>query len=527
MCKIFNTSGDCKAELHYMVNISERLQKIKKMVDAGQYFTINCARQYGKTTTLKALKRLLENRYSVTRMDFQRLGYASFETEQMFVKSFAAELLDYAENLPEEIEFRLNSLADGRADQCTLQSLFRVLNCWCRISDRKLVLMIDEVDSATNNQVFLDFLSQLRSGYLDRDERPAFQSVILAGVYDVKNIKRKISPENEQKINSPWNIAADFDVEMSFSGKEIEGMLLEYEADYHTGMDVGEMAEMLYAYTSGYPYLVSRICKLIDEKILGRNGCKNRAEAWTKQGFLEAVGILLSEKNTLFDSLIGKLCDYPELEKMVYDILFGGKKIVYNPDDMAIDMAAMFGFVKNEKGTLALSNRIFEIRLYNYFLTTSKAQGSEIFAAASDNKPQFIRNGHLDMDVVMRKFVEHFDSIYGDQMQKFDEAEGRRRFLLYIRPIINGTGNYYIEPETRNAKRMDVVIDYMGERFVIELKIWRGNSYNERGEKQLADYLAYFHLKKGYMLSYNFNQKKTVGVKEIHIGDRTLIEAVV
>ena len=52
--------------------------------------------------------------------------------------------------------------------------------------------MIDEVDSATNNQVFLDFLSQLRGYYIHRTERPTFQSVILAGVYDVKNIKRKM-----------------------------------------------------------------------------------------------------------------------------------------------------------------------------------------------------------------------------------------------------------------------------------------------------------------------------------------------
>ena len=131
------------------------------------------------------------------------------------------------------------------------------------------------------------------------------------------------------------------------------------------------------------------------------------------------------------------------------------------------------------------------------------------------------------MDLVMKKFVEHFDSIYGDQKKEFDEEEGRRRFLLYIRPIINGTGNYYIEPETRNSRRMDVVIDYLGERFVIELKIWRGSSYNERGEKQLSDYLDYYNLKKGYMLSYNFNKNKKIGVKEIHIGDRTLVEAVV
>ena len=74
---------------------------------------------------------------------------------------------------------------------------------------------------------------------------------------------------------------------------------------------------------------------------------------------------------------------------------------------------------------------------------------------------------------------------------------------------------------------MDLVIDYGGERFVVELKIWRGNAYNERGEKQLAAYLDYFHLKKGYMLSYNFNKSKTHGIRRIQIGDRELVEAVV
>ena len=74
---------------------------------------------------------------------------------------------------------------------------------------------------------------------------------------------------------------------------------------------------------------------------------------------------------------------------------------------------------------------------------------------------------------------------------------------------------------------MDVVIYYHGEQYVCELKIWRGNAYNERGEEQLSGYLDYFGLKKGYMLSFNFNKKKEVGVKEIILGDKVLIEAVV
>ena len=98
---------------------------------------------------------------------------------------------------------------------------------------------------------------------------------------------------------------------------------------------------------------------------------------------------------------------------------------------------------------------------------------------------------------------------------------------MYLKPIINGTGNYYIEAETRNRERTDVVVDYRGEQFVIEMKIWRGNAYHTRGEKQLTDYLDYYHLKKGYMVSFCFHQKKEPKVEEILLGDKVLVEAVV
>ena len=70
-------------------------------------------------------------------------------------------------------------------------------------------------------------------------------------------------------MNSPWNIAADFLIDMSFSIQDIEGMLQEYEQDHKTGMDTRALAELIYDYTSGYPFLVSRSCKLMDEYISG------------------------------------------------------------------------------------------------------------------------------------------------------------------------------------------------------------------------------------------------------------------
>ncbi len=154
-------------------------------------------------------------------------------------------------------------------------------------------------------------------------------------------------------------------------------------------------------------------------------------------------------------------------------------------------------------------------------------QGSPIYRVAAQDKNQFIEDGRLNMRLVLEKFVRHFDDLYGDQGQIFYEEDGRRYFLLYLRPIINGSGNYYIESETRNRERTDVIIDYGGEQIIVELKVWRGNAYNERGERQLLDYLDYYHLKKGYMLSFNFNKNKEIGVEEISVKGKILIEAVV
>lgn len=282
-------------------------------------------------------------------------------------------MVDNVIDLPAGIDAKLNDFSEGASGNGTLSGLFRTLKAWCKASEKKIVLFIDEVDSASNNQIFLDFLAQLRGYYLKRDTTPTFQSVILAGVYDIKNIKRKLRPEEEHKRNSPWNVAADFLVDMSFSPKDISGMLADYEKDYHTGMDIDEMAKLLHDYTSGYPFLVSRLCKLIDERIVRAENDADKKSAWTKDGFLEALKLLLDERNTLFESLVNKLEDYPELRKFVYALLFEGQGIPYSPLNPAIEMAEMFGFIKKGNGYSVISNRIFETVLYNYFMSLEDA----------------------------------------------------------------------------------------------------------------------------------------------------------
>ena len=50
MTKWFNVKGPRIAHKHYMVDISDRLEKMKQLIDREEYFVINRGRQYGKTT---------------------------------------------------------------------------------------------------------------------------------------------------------------------------------------------------------------------------------------------------------------------------------------------------------------------------------------------------------------------------------------------------------------------------------------------------------------------------------------------
>ena len=95
------------------------------------------------------------------------------------------------------------------------------------------------------------------------------------------------------------------------------------------------------------------------------------------------------------------------------------------------------------------------------------ADNNQMYMKVSSDQNQFIVSGMLQMPLVMQKFYEYYEEIYSEKDQKFIEENGRKLFLLFLKPIINGTGNYYIEARTRDNKRTDIIIDYKG-KYIIE-----------------------------------------------------------
>ncbi|MCC8082276.1 MAG: AAA-like domain-containing protein [Lachnospiraceae bacterium] len=527
MQKRFTVTGLCVPEMHYMVDLSGRVKQIvSEYIEPGMYFTINRARQFGKTTTLFMLEEGMKEDYLVLSLSFEAAD-DFFSSKQTLAEGLVRVI---SSNLRRQGVDKsiLEEWKEPVSADFPMMDLDEKITNLCQSCDKKIVLMIDEVDKSSDNQLFLAFLGLLRTKYLNRlaGKDTTFWSVILAGVYDIKNLKQKIHPGQESKYNSPWNIAVDFKVDMSFSPNDIASMLRQYEEDWHPGMDIDHISQLLYDYTSGYPFLVSRLCQIMAEDINKDSTEQERKNVWDEKAVQRAVSRILREPNMLFDDMSKKLNDNPGLKEIIYSILFRGEKYVYEAENDRIRIGVMFGFLKVRDGAVAVSNRIFETKLYNLFLSEDQTN-TRIFSTADMEKSQFIKGGFLQMDLVLQKFCEYFADIYADADGKFIEENGRRIFLIFLKPIINGKGNYYIEARTRNMKRTDVVIDYRGKQFVLEMKIYRSQEYNRRGEGQLLEYMDYYHLQKGYMLSFNFNKKKQTGVKQIAVGDRAIVEAVV
>ena len=407
MNKRFNVTGLCIPSMHYMVDISKRVEEIVRMVERGHYFTINRPRQYGKTTTLNALSDALKEKCVVIKASFEGAGDDLFSSEEKFCSRILGR---FAANI--RMTDKPSSALLMKYHEKGLQhfdELSDAITDFVEEAGKDVVLLIDEVDKSSNSKIFLQFLGLLRNKYLARNAGKdiTFKSVVLAGVHDIKNLKLAIRDESDARFNSPWNIAAKFNVDMSFSSQEIQTMLLEYKEDCQLDFDAKAISDEIYKLTNGYPYLVSDICLIIDEEL---------NQDWSLNGVTDAAKRILDEKSTLFDDVIKNIANNEDLKQTVMDILFEGKRIGYNPD--TYEKGLMYGIFTKKDNQLAIHNELFETRLYNFLLEQQNVRTlTDPLTSVSPNR--FIKDGSLDI-------ASHFNvsGVHGAGIQ-----EKRRKVL--------------------------------------------------------------------------------------------------
>ena len=516
MKKEFNITGICRPAKHYMADVSKKFAETFKMVERGKYFIINRPRQYGKTTMLYTLATALRKtgNYIVFNISFEGIGDAIFEDEARFAPGFVRlfvaqakahtpELVEYLQEKSKEIH-NLDSLSDAITD-IALQT------------DKEIVVLIDEVDKSSNNQLFVSFLAMLRNKYLAQDDAKTFHAVVLAGVHDVKSLKIRIRPDEEAKFNSPWNIAAEFTVDMNLHPSEIKPMLDEYAADTGVKMDTQEIADSLFYYTSGYPFLVSKLCKMMDETYLPLKTEK----MWAVEDVEKTVKQLVAESNTNFDTLVKNIENNPDLYQIVYKVAVDNENFPFNINNATVNFGLMYGIFVNKNG-LTIHNRIYREVLLDYMSYKMLLSGMSKSDVGSGYKHD---NGLLNMEAVILGFQSFMKKEYSKKDRDFLEKNGRLVFLAFLKPIINGSGFDFKEPQISDERRLDVVITYLHEKFVAELKIWRGEKAHGKGLTQLTDYLDRQNLNEGYLLVFDHSEVKKWDLEWIEVNGKKVFMA--
>lgn len=478
------------------------------MVEAGEYFIINRPRQYGKTTTLYFLNEELSQLtdYFPIRMNFQGIDEQWHQSDEAFAWMFFKQITDFLEfQLPDIIPFLESE--KGRIED--MGSLSKFITRLVNSINKKFVLIIDEVDASSNYEPFLSFLGMLRTKYLDRfsPQHATFHSIVLAGVHDIKTLKHKIRSSKDSQYNSPWNIAADFKVRMSFNPAEIRPMLKDYSKAESVTLDISALADQLYYFTSGYPFLVSKLCKTIAEDVFPHKAEKS----WTLDDLEKAVQLLLRENNTNFDSLIKNLENNADLYELVYRVIIEGDAIPYNQHNPTIHLGVLYGVFKPNTH-VKIHNRIYEQLIYNYMASR----------ALTNIKTNYLYSGHfllennaLDMEAILLKFQQFMKEQQSNKNKDFLEEQSRLIFLAFFAPILNGQGYSFKEVQTSLEKRLDVIVTYFQHRYIIELKRWYGPKAHQKGLDQLAENLDIHGVQQGYLLIFDNRQEKNWMQKHI------------
>ncbi|KJJ83584.1 ATPase domain protein, prokaryote domain protein [Candidatus Omnitrophus magneticus] len=492
--RYFNTTGFCRPEKHYMLDPLRNQSVIFDLIEKEQYFTIHAPRQTGKTTLLHVLANRInkEGQYISVAFSVESAGYRSITEETANFKIISS-LYESCELFISKELWPKKPIAD---EKCSLQTY---LNNWAGSQKKTIVLLLDEIDSLYDD-VLVSVLRQLRNGFQGRPKY--FPSTIaLVGLRDVRDYKTKVRPsEASLGSGSPFNIKAESILLGTFTKEEITELYNQHTKD--TGQIFSkEVVDRIYELTGGQPWLVNAVANEIVEKILKSDYTKKITLAHAEQ----AKENLIARRDTHLDSLIDKLKE--ERVKNIVSAIINGDSLVYDNFNDDLRYVIDLGIIRDINNDIVFANEIYgEIipRVLNFQLQKNiREQGTTSWYIKPDGK--------LDMDKLLKSFQEFYRENSEMWLEKFDYKEAGPHLLLmaFLQRVINGGGRINREMAVGTG-RTDLLIEFNGERFVLELKLKRLPSAKQKGLDQISRYLDTLGMTKGYLILFEIKHSTIV-----------------
>jgi hypothetical protein len=372
-----------------MVPPERRLPQARRLVEQLGYFTVHAPRQTGKTTTLRALARMLtsEGRHAAIHVSCEAAAPAGddYETAQ---RTVLAELRRQASiDLPAELQPPRDWPVESPKGALTAASL----TAWARACPRPIVLLLDEVD-ALRGVSLETLLRQLMVGYPSRPEAfPA--SIAVAGSRDVG---RRAGGE---PAASPGALASPFPVELQsariddFTEAEVFQLYGQHTAETGQPFTGGAMLRV-WELTRGQPWLVNALAREVVESV----GVHPPAPI-TELHIDEGKERLLRSRSTHIDHLVAHLAEPAVLRVMAPVIAgtFDGPVATYEDD---LRHVQELGLIARSR-PLRLANPI-----YTEAITRALGRLVEDRVPVSRTKELCDPDGRLELDRVLAAFVK-------------------------------------------------------------------------------------------------------------------------
>jgi hypothetical protein len=505
MEKFFNTAGPIKPDLHYQIDPLERVdwEEIHMLIGSQKYFLMHAPRQTGKTTTLLAMMKELneEGRYACV--------YANIEGAQAARNDVNEGISAVCHALARSIELyqkedRVIDWMQEKAPGISVNDRFSsLLRYWSQISDKPVVLFLDEVDALVGDTL-ISLLRQIRAGYAQRPE--AFpQSIVLCGVRDIKDYRIQTSGQDIITGGSAFNIKSESLRMGNFSREETFTLLQKHTEVTGQKFDEG-IFEEIWQDSMGQPWLVNALGYELTWK---DRSARDRSTLITLSQYREARERLIYSRATHLDQLTDKLRE-PRVHRVIAPLLEGVEsETSFNTDD--ISYMEDLGLIRR-KPQVAISNRIYR-----------EVIPRELTAGAQDGITHqqewyLTDNRYLDIPKLLAAFQQFFRENADVWMERFDYKEAGPQLLMqaFLQRIINGGGRINRE-YALGRKRTDLFIEWPvreeegwhGEvqRIVIELKILRKalEPTIEKGIEQTQEYSKQVGAEESHLVIFNRN----------------------
>lgn len=495
MPRRFNTTGDCRAEWHYMIPPLPRLPEAIGLIEQMNYFVVHAPRQTGKTTTLIALAKSLTESGKYAALHFScEEGRASADNFASAQRAILNEMRRRAQSLlPPELQ--PPSLIFESEESLIATNLTN----WARLCPRPLVLFFDEIDSL-QGQSLLSVLSQLRTGFSSRpDNFPA--SIILCGLRDVRDYKAASGGDpNRLASSSPFNVKVKSLKLGNFTRAEVEQLYAQHSAETGQAFTPDALARA-YESTGGQPWLVNALAREIVEEM-----AVPVSETITAEHVEEAKERLILARATHLDSLVAKLME-PRVRRILQPIVAGETLTGDTYDDDASYVRDLGLIAPNNP--MRISNTIYKEVIVRVLSASVEAN------VLAEPKSFVLPDGKLDMRRMLDEFADFWRE-HGDVLangMSYHEAAPQLVIMAFLQRIVNGGG--VIDREYGIGRgRIDLLVrwpfkDEQGRRCVqreaLELKVWKDKQKDplEKGLKQLDEYLAKVALDTGVLVLFD------------------------